>query len=206
MFLEKYDLFIFDWDGTLSTSSALVRVTRFLKRRYNVDYIRKHKDLYSISSMKDVKRKEGRAKLYSFIYDIYSRFSSAELKPGAMELLKALKKHRKKVAVFSDSNRHRLYIETRKTNAVKYIDFVLSADSIKSFKPDPAGIYTVIDNFDVSKKRCLYVGDMAVDIFTAKFAGIDSCAVCDGLDPKGLLEKVGPDYSVDSLGDLERRL
>lgn len=206
MFLEKYDLFIFDWDGTLSTSSALVKVTRFLKRRYNIGYIKNHKELYTIGSMKDVRRKEGRAKLYSFIYDIYSRFTRAEMKPGAMELLKTLKKHRKKVAVFSDSNRHRLYIETRKTNAVKYIDFILSADSIRSFKPDPAGIYTVMDNFDVPKKRCLYIGDMAVDVFTARFAGVDSCAVCDGLDPKDLLKRVGPDYLIDGIGDLAGRI
>ncbi|MDE1851067.1 MAG: HAD-IA family hydrolase [Candidatus Micrarchaeota archaeon] len=206
MFLEKYDLFIFDWDGTLSTSSALVKVTRFLKRRYNIDYVRAHKELYTIGSMKDVRKKEGRAKLYSLIYDIYSRFTRAELKPGAMELLKALKKHRKKVAVFSDSNRHRLYIETRKTNAVKYLDFILSADSIRSFKPDPAGINTVIENFDVPKKRCLYIGDMAVDVFTAKFAGIGSCSVLDGLDPKDLLEKVGPDYFVEDLADFADKL
>ena len=43
---------------------------------------------------------------------------------------------------------------------------------------------------------------MAVDVYTARFAGIDSCAIADGVDPYGLLKSVKPDYMVRSIEEL----
>ena len=34
MLLDRYKLIIFDWDGTLSTSTPIVKVARFAKMRY----------------------------------------------------------------------------------------------------------------------------------------------------------------------------
>lgn len=206
MFLKDYDLFIFDWDGTLTTSKGLVRVSAYLKRRYNMDYINSHKQLYTMGSNRSIESKKGISRIYAAVYDFYSMFSMPSLKPHALDLLAELKRNKKKVAIFSDANRHRLYLETRRLGVLDHADMILSADSIKEFKPNPTGIAAILKNFRVKKGRCLYIGDMVVDIFTARFAGVDSCGVSDGVEPKELLKKVKPDYIVDSLESLRKRL
>ena len=197
--MDRYKLFIFDWDGTLSTSTSIVRVSRFVKSRYNIKNIEHTKELYKVDAIKEINSQVRLNRAYAFIYDIYSRFSKPKLKDGAEDLLRLLKKKGKKVAIFSDSNRHRLFIETRKLGVTKYVDFILSADSIKKFKPNPTGLIAIANRFKLNRKQCLYVGDMASDIYTAKFAGMDSCAVCDGIDPEELLKMIKPVYIAKSI-------
>lgn len=204
MLIDRYKLFIFDWDGTLSTSTSLVKITRILKRRYDVARIMGSRDQYRIETVPQFNRKEENNELYALVYGIYSLFYRPVLKPGTLELLKALKKRGKKVAIFSDSNRYRLFIEVKKLGILDYVDFMLSADSIKRFKPNPTGIMMIVNNFKCSKSKCIYVGDMASDVFAAKFAGVASCAVGDGVDSYDLLKSVKPDYMIGDIASLGR--
>ena len=36
MLTSDYDLFVFDWDGTLSRSTRIVMLSRFLMKRYSI--------------------------------------------------------------------------------------------------------------------------------------------------------------------------
>ncbi len=119
---------------------------------------------------------------YSALYDCYTYFFRPGLKKDALELLKYLKRRRKKVAVFSDAKKYRLYTETRKSGATEYIDLELSSEAIRYYKPHPAGLLLIMDRFKVSRKRTLYVGDAASDILTAQFAGVDGCGIADGIE------------------------
>lgn len=205
MLLDKYKLVIFDWDGTLSTSSFIVKIARFAKTRYNREDIERKKDIYKVEEVTDTKAAEEINRIYAFLYSIYAVFYTPRLKRNAMALIKHLKKNGKKVAIFSDSNRHRLLMETKKLGVVDYIDFVLSADTIDKFKPNPTGLVTIAGKLKIGKKDCVYVGDMAVDVYTARFAGIDSCAIADGVDPYWLLKSVKPKYIARSIEDLWKK-
>ncbi len=203
MLVDRYDLFIFDWDGTLSTSTSLLKALRLLNRRYSVARIMGNKELYKIDTVPQFRRKERINKLYTMTYSLYSMFYKPRLKPGAIDLLKHLKRKGKKIAIFSDANRYRLFIEARKFGVLEHVDFVLSADSIKRYKPNPTGLMMIVDRFRYGKRRCIYVGDMASDVFTARFAGITCCAVGDGIDPVYVLKKVNPDYLVKDIKSLK---
>ena len=65
MLLDENELFIFDWDGTLATSGALIRVSKMLKARYKLGYILKHKERYRVRSVNDLVIKEEKGKLVS---------------------------------------------------------------------------------------------------------------------------------------------
>ncbi len=202
MLLEDNELFIFDWDGTLVTSGFLIRVSKLLKARYRFDYIIKRPEVYRVKSIRHLMIKEETGRIFSTIYRLYSWLTVARMKPGAEELLKLLKEKGKKVCIFSDSNATRLLCETKSTKAIKYVDFVLSADSIKRYKPDPSGILLITDRYKAKKSKTVYVGDMVSDIFASRFAGVNSCIVADGLDPLPLIKKGKPDYLFSSTESL----
>lgn len=194
MSIRDYELFIFDWDGTLSTSTFIIRVSNLLKMRYLPKHIMKHEEEYREQAEKNIVITEERNKLISILYNFYSMFVMPELKPGGMELLKLLRKKGKKVAIFSDSQSYRLMTEVKKLGILEHVDFILSASSIGHYKPDPTGLMLIADKYKKGKKKVLYVGDMPSDVMTAKFAGFSSCALGDGLAPYSSFKEVRPDY------------
>ncbi|MDE1845957.1 MAG: HAD-IA family hydrolase [Candidatus Micrarchaeota archaeon] len=204
--LRDYDLFIFDWDGTLSTSTMLVRISHFFKRRYNPDYIRAHADKYSQPSRANMRFRSSEAHAVDFLYEIYSLFTRPKLRSGSIELLDALRKSNKRIALFSDGAQHRVHSEVRRLGLEKYFEVILSAETIHAYKPNPTGITLIAHELGTKKSRCLYVGDMSIDIFTARFAGIDVCSVGNGLDPYPTLVATKPDYLFESTEALARKI
>ena len=199
--LEDNDLFIFDWDGTLSTSTLIVAISRLLTRRYDPEYVKKHEAKYR-AIVRNVEIRETRSRALAAVYDMYIRFFPPRLKGGALDLLKHLRKSGKKVALFSDSKGYRLTAELRVLHMFDYFDFVLSASSIDRYKPDPTGILAIMDRYKIKSSRCVYLGDTASDTLAARFAGINACAVGDGMEPYQKLVSVEPDYIYRSLGDI----
>jgi phosphoglycolate phosphatase len=203
--LERYDLYIFDWDNTISSSTAPVRAMQLLKKDIVLWYAKSHREKYRreltlrIDKFVNESAKSG---FYATIYDIYTHFFRPRLKSNALDVLKLLKARGKKVAIFSDSRTYRLFSETRSLGVLKYADMALAAESINHYKPDPAGLLTIIDRFRVRKARTVYIGDMATDILTAKFAGIASWGVADGLDEYGVLKSVGANRVFRNLSSL----
>ncbi len=204
--LGDYKLFIFDWDGTLSTSTLLVRLSRILQRRYSLGYIKAHFKDYESQSLKDVEVTEEVDRVYARLYDIYSHFSRPGLQPGAVELLKELRRRKRKIAVFSDSTRYRLGKEVRMLGLARYVDLILSADSIERYKPNPQGLIVLAQRFKTRKSETLYIGDMASDILTARFAKVDICSVGNGVDPYILLKELQPDYLFRNLVEMRSEL
>jgi HAD superfamily hydrolase (TIGR01549 family) len=204
--LDDFDLFIFDWDGTISSSTFIVRATRFFKRRYDINYIERHKASYRVDDISNIKIEEEEHMLFSRAYDLYSVFVKPRLKPGAKEVLDALKKNGKKTAVFSDAIRYRLIKEARMLGLSELPDTFLSSDSIKRYKPDPTGLLIIADKFKAKKDRTLYVGDMSSDIMTARFAGVHVAAVADGVQTYSVLKAARPDHIFRTMSELAQAL
>jgi HAD superfamily hydrolase (TIGR01549 family) len=181
--LEKYGLFIFDWDNTLSSSTAPVNAMQFLKKDFSLMYAKAHPEKYTKEAkIGNIQLMEDEHSFYSALYDCYTYFFRPGMKKDALKVLKYLKGKKKKVAVFSDAKKYRLYTETRKSGATEYIDLELSSEAIKYYKPHPAGLLLIIDRFRVGRKKTLYIGDAASDILTAHFAGVDACGIADGIE------------------------
>jgi len=208
MQLSDYELYIFDFDGTLSMPSLFVRLTRYFKKRYDVDFIKKHEDLFNNElKLNDEELKvEREERFYSSLYNLYSFFFKPSIKDGSEDLLKTLKERRKKIALFSDGKEYRIRSELAKLRLEEYFDFVLAADSINIFKPNPTPLLLITKKLKVPKEKSIYIGDMPVDIFTAKFAQISSCAVADGLASKEMLKKAEPDFLFDNIKALKEAL
>jgi phosphoglycolate phosphatase len=206
MSIKDHDLFIFDWDGTLSTSTFIVRVSNFLRVRYLPKHMQKHRDEYMNNAAKNIKIKEEKSKLYANFYDFYSSIFAPRLKEGTLDLLKTLRKRGKKIAIFSDSQAYRLLVEIRMLGLLDYFDFVLSASSIGYYKPNPSGIMLISEKYKAGNKKTVYIGDMPVDIMTAKFAGVVSCGLGDGLGTNVSIKEAKPDYFFNDIQELLREI
>lgn len=191
--LSKYDLFIFDWDGTLCYSPVLSDVLHFFVKEFRIRTIDSTANL-DINLDAAEKAVERESKIVAELYEVYDTFFKAKPMPNAVQLLSFLKKKRKKMTIFSDGTKYRLFKETRNFGLAKYMDLILSASSIDCYKPNPTGLLLIARKLKVSRKRCLYVGDMNIDVRTAKFAGMDSCAVASGLDPYATLKGEKPTH------------
>jgi phosphoglycolate phosphatase-like HAD superfamily hydrolase len=60
----------------------------------------------------------------------------------------------------------------------------------------------MMEYFRISKEETIFIGDMPVDIQTAKSAGIDVCVVMWGYGHNDELEQLKPDFIAHSPHDL----
>ena len=64
-------------------------------------------------------------------------------------------------------------------------------------KPDPAGVFEIMQFLGATKEECLYIGDSEVDMETAKRAGLVSVGVSWGFRGRDILQNAGADYIID---------
>lgn len=84
-----------------------------------------------------------------------------------------------------------------------YFFAVYGGNSFEQKKPDPAGVRALLSEANVPSHLALMVGDSAVDIRTARNAGIPCCGVTYGFQPESL-ETEPPDFLVDRFEDVTR--
>lgn len=123
--------------------------------------------------------------------------------PEALEHIQANGVQRK-MAVISNKpvNPTRAIVEA--LGLGKFFVRVYGGNSFDTKKPDPAAVNTLLNETGTAPNHAIIVGDSAVDVLTARNAGIASCGVTYGFAPQTLRE-VPPDVVVDSprdLGDL----
>jgi phosphoglycolate phosphatase len=75
---------------------------------------------------------------------------------------------------------------------------VLGGDSFPQRKPDPIGVETLMREAGVVRARTMMIGDSAVDVATARNAGIACCGVTYGFQPESLRDPA-PELVVDRM-------
>lgn len=82
---------------------------------------------------------------------------------------------------------------------------IYGGNSFTEKKPHPVGIDTLRSELGASREETLMVGDSAVDIRTARNAGVTACGVSFGIQPETFVEHP-PDFVVDDLRDLSKMI
>jgi phosphoglycolate phosphatase len=81
-----------------------------------------------------------------------------------------------------------------------YFFRIYGGNSFATKKPDPEGLFALMQEAGVTAQETLMIGDSDVDILTARNAGVWSIGCSYGLSPH-TLEAVPPDCLVDSPAD-----
>lgn len=201
--LSKYDTFVFDWDGTLSS----VKVLRLINERVNPYW--RYRKRHALS--KQVKKKNMHSKSRSIrMVAPFVDFSFMIIKPklhnDSREVLDELIKRGKTIALFTNGAEYRVLPELKKLGVERYFKAIISAQEVGALKPNPAGLNIALRMIRASKPRTLYIGDMADDIMMAKYAMVASCAIAAGFDSYDKLKAARPDYLFRSMEEFRKAL
>jgi phosphoglycolate phosphatase len=124
------------------------------------------------------------------------------LLPGVRETLFALKQRGPKLGICSNKP----VPFTRELLAILGIadafDVVLGPEDVAAPKPAPDMLLEAMARLGVSPAQVLYIGDMTVDIQTARAAGVTVWVVATGTDTAEKLDAAGPDRRIGSLAEL----
>jgi phosphoglycolate phosphatase-like HAD superfamily hydrolase len=81
-------------------------------------------------------------------------------------------------------------------------DLVLGPEAVLHPKPAPDMLLTALERLKLTPNEVLYVGDMTVDIQTARAAGVHVWVVPTGSDERAALEAAHPDRVLRDLYEL----
>jgi len=121
--------------------------------------------------------------------------------PGVTETLDRLRSAQVKMAVLTNKPVRISRAIVEGLGMGPYFRQVYGGNSFDQKKPHPVGVETLMTECGVTRDRTLMVGDSAIDIRTARNAGIKACGVTYGFQPESLAE-TAPDLLVDRMQDV----
>ncbi|MBE6789210.1 MAG: HAD family hydrolase [Ruminococcaceae bacterium] len=116
---------------------------------------------------------------------------------GVIEMLSALKEMGVKTAILSNKPDVTAGKVSKALFKEGLIDVCYGARDGIALKPDPAGVYDILEEMGAKKEECLYIGDTATDIKTAKNASLTSIGVLWGFRSRAELEGAGADFIIE---------
>ena len=216
--LKNYDVFIFDWDGTLISLKLILRINEKAKRFFKKLKILKNKvypnknlntlavDFIDIKNKDFLKKEEFKNTILSFIIDLFFIFSKPKIHKDCIAILQKLKENNKKIVLFSNGGEYRIKKELNYFKVNDYFNLVISARTLKALKPNSIGIRLISKYFKIKNQKMLFIGDSVDDMISGKNAGIDVCAIHDGFDSLLLLKKVKPKFIFRSIEEFYKNL
>lgn len=211
--VNKYDLLIFDWDGTLVDSiGRIVESVSAAAACCNLpaldgEVIRGIIGLglpEAISVLyphiNDVKLVEAFRRAYADHY-LSLDVSPSPLFPGVMQALERFRDQGLLLAVATGKGRRGLDRALAAQGWSDYFNVARCADETAS-KPDPLMIHEILEHCGVRPERALMIGDSVFDLEMARRAGIDSVAVCYGAQPLEILQACSPSLAINHFSEL----
>lgn len=121
---------------------------------------------------------------------------------GIAELLDNLKEAGIRIAVLSNKPHEKTVFNITEVFGGDLFDSVAGERRGVNRKPDPAGVYMIMEEFGLTADQCLYVGDTSTDMETGSSAGVDTVGVLWGFRGEQELASYHPRYLVREPGEI----
>ena len=207
---QPYAGVVFDFDGTLSDSYAAIAAS--------VNFVRSEHGSPPLTET-EVRQYVGRGPDYLLSHTVPQyrpeidlpryrehhpsvMLEKTSLLPGAAEVLPALHQAGKQLGLCSNKLRVFSAELLRHLGIADYIEVVLGPEDVGRPKPAPDMLLTALKRLQLPAERVLYIGDMTVDIETARAAGVDVWVVTSGSDDRETLAAGRPDRLLESLREV----
>lgn len=192
---------IFDFDGTLIDSYQAITAS--------VNHVRAAHNLPPLSET-EVRRCVGRGPAYLLQHTVpdtdldqdlalYREHhpsvlrSGTRLLPNVAETLSALQKAGLRMAVCSNKPRDFTRQLLGYLGLTPLIEVVIGPEDAARIKPAPDMLLAALKRLHITPAEALYVGDMVVDIQTARAAGVKVWVIPTGSDERTTLQSAQPD-------------
>lgn len=212
---KKYDLLIFDWDGTLCSSiqhiaGSIQSACRDLGLPIPDDAAARHviglglheAMAYLLPGL-DAAAVQEVADRYRYHYLLQK--DEAPLFEGALEALYALHNAGHLLAIATGKSRRGLDRALAAAGISKLICAHRTADVCPS-KPHPAMIRELLDENGIAPGRAVMIGDTSHDLMMARNAGVDAIAAAYGAHDTEALMECHPVAAFDTFASMHRWL
>ncbi len=208
---KRYDLIVFDWDGTLIDSTAIIAgsiqaACRDLKLPVPDDETARHVIGLGLVQALRYAVPEAPEKMYESLVARYrhhflSQHDAIPLFEQARETIVELCDAGYQLAVATGKNRIGLDRALETTQMGRYFHATRTADRTFS-KPHPAMLLELMDELDVLPERTVMIGDTTHDLQMAINAGVDAVGVTHGAHPEDQLRELNPVALLNDFAEL----
>ncbi|MEC4749462.1 HAD-IA family hydrolase [Methylomicrobium sp. Wu6] len=199
---NRFDLLIFDWDGTLMDSIGWIvhcMQTAAGQLGCPIPTPEAAKDVIGLSIIRamDTLFPDAGPELREQLVRRYSQeYASRHLGPddlfaGVREMLEELNGAGYRLAVATGKTRAGLQKALQATGTEELFCITRAADETAS-KPDPLMLLEIISQVDVAPERALMIGDSIHDLQMAQNAQISAIGVCCGAHSEEILQQYRP--------------
>lgn len=211
---SKARVLIFDLDGTLidsrldlvhSVNATLSHLGRpALPHELIESYVGNGVSMLMQRALGEGSTEEERFRAQEFFLSYYREhmLDNTVPYPGVMEALAALANLQGRDMAVLTNKPVRFSEEILKgLGMAAYFSLVYGGNSFERKKPDPVGVHTLLRNLGAQPREAMMIGDSAVDVRTARNAGIWCCGVSYGLGLEGMRAEP-PDFMIDNMAEL----
>ena len=212
---RRYPLIVFDWDGTLYDSAAVIAEGIQHAAR---DMALPVPDLRTASHVIGLGLSDSlrhamptlppeRYQEFLALYRSYflEREDTLSLFPGVPELLSELRERGYRLAVATGKPRRGLDRALQASGIGALFDATRCGDETRP-KPHPAMLLELMAELELKKHELLMIGDTSHDLGMAQNAGVDAVAVSYGAHPEDSLQALAPQACVSSVMELRQWL
>ena len=188
---KKYQLIIFDWDGTLMDSTAqivncmqLTIVEMQSEARsdtsiLNIIGLSLEEAIYSLYPQANAVFVKKTAEVYRDFY-LFKDKTPSPLFSGVVNMLDELRQEGYDLAIATGKSRRGLDKGLNETNLQDYFPITRCADETRS-KPDPQMLSEILTDYNTNCTTALMIGDSEYDLQMANNGKVDSLAVTYGV-------------------------
>ncbi|MDP1997017.1 MAG: HAD-IA family hydrolase [Gallionella sp.] len=198
---KRYDLIVFDWDGTVMDSTAVIAgsiqaACRDLGLAIPGDEAARHViGLGLVQALRhavpDAPESMYEPLVARYRHHFLAQDQAIPLFDGARETIAELHDAGYRLGVATGKSRAGLDRALESTGMKQYFHATRTADLTFS-KPDPAMLFELMDELAVSTGRMLMIGDTTHDVQMAQNAGVDAVAIGHGAHPAEQLRALAP--------------
>lgn len=203
----KYRNIIFDFDGTLVDTAALIIAT--MHRTIDALHLPVKTDA-ECKSMIGYRLEDVPPLLWPEIPDMSERYVTTyrqifntikdsykiHLYPGVLATLDTLHRDGVRMAIASSRSKASLQEYCAELHIGEYFQMLVGGGDVKNGKPSPEPVNHILSEQGWNTVETLVVGDMNVDILMGKRAGTATCGVTYGNGSAAELQEAGTDYII----------
>jgi pyrophosphatase PpaX len=206
----RYETVLFDLDGTLIDSGALIlasfqHATRsVLGREIEDEVLMANVGGHGIlAQMREFDEERAEELVAVYREHNHSTYRDVRAFPGVEEVLDRLSGEGRTLGVVTVKSRPTVELTFEVLPLGHYFATVVTGDDTERHKPEPEPLLLALDRLGADPGSAAYVGDSPFDIRAAKAAGMVAIAVgWGGIHPRARLEGERPDAYVERPADL----